>query len=117
MREGGDNEGRREGGDSERPLPIHTHPVSLPTGDINRALEARIAVYSCPFDSMGTETKGTVLLKSASELLEFSSGEEQLIEQQVKALSEAGCTVMVSGGKVGEMALHFLNKYKIMVVR
>ena len=42
---------------------------------------AKIAVYSCPFDSMATETKGTVLLKSASELLEFSKGEESLIEK------------------------------------
>ena len=35
----------------------------------------------------------------------------------MKALSEAGFTVVVSGGKVGEMALHFLNKYNIMAVR
>ena len=43
--------------------------------------KAKIAVYSCPFDAMGTETKGTVLLKTASELLEFSKGEEEQIEQ------------------------------------
>ena len=86
-------------------------------GVVNRAVDAKIAVYSCPFDSANTETKGTVLLKSASELLEFSSGEEQLIEQQVKAISETGCKVVVTGGKVGEMALHFLNKYNFMVVR
>lgn len=91
--------------------------MSLYTGAVTRATDAKIAVYSCPFDAMGTETKGTVLLKSASELLEFSTGEEQLIEQQVRAVSEAGCSVVVTGGKVGEMALHFLNKYKIMVVR
>ena len=29
---------------------------------------------------MATETKGTVLLKSAAELLQFSKGEEELIE-------------------------------------
>lgn len=89
----------------------------LVEGDVVRATNAKIAVYSCPFDSMATETKGTVLLKSASELLEFSKGEEDLIEQQVKAVVAAGCNVLVTGGKVGEMALHFLNKYKIMVVR
>ena len=50
-------------------------------GDVTRVTDAKIAVYSCPFDSMATETKGTVLLKSASELLEFSKGEEELIEQ------------------------------------
>ena len=37
--------------------------------------------------------------------------------QQVKALATNGFNVVVTGGKVGELALHFLNKYKIMVVR
>ncbi|CAI7999846.1 T-complex protein 1 subunit theta [Geodia barretti] len=86
-------------------------------GTIDRATDAKIAVYSCPFDSTATETKGTVLLKTASELKTFSKGEEDLIERQVNALSELGVKVVVSGGKVGEMALHFLNQYKIMVVR
>ena len=93
---------------------MHAYPY---LGNTKRATDAKIAVYSCPFDSMGTETKGTVLLKSASELLDFSSGEEQFIEQHVKAIAEAGCSVLVSGGKIGEMALHFLNKYNFMVVR
>ena len=38
-------------------------------------------MYSCPFDSTATETKGTVLLKTASELKTFSKGEEDLIER------------------------------------
>lgn len=37
--------------------------------------------------------------------------------QHVKAVANAGCNMVVTGGKVGEMALHFLNKHKIMVVR
>ena len=35
----------------------------------------------------------------------------------VKGLSEGGFNVMVTGGKIGELALHFLDKYKIMAVR
>jgi len=54
--------------------------------------KAKIAVYSCPFDAMGTETKGTVLLKSASELMEFSKGEEQLIEQVCGWVGACTCT-------------------------
>jgi len=38
-------------------------------------------VYSCPFDMLNTETKGTVLIKNAKELLEFSTGEENLMEE------------------------------------
>ena len=52
----------------------------FPTGTVDRAMDAKVAVYSCPFDSMATETKGTVLLKTASELKSFSQGDEDLIE-------------------------------------
>ncbi|KAL5457355.1 hypothetical protein EMCRGX_G034604 [Ephydatia muelleri] len=86
-------------------------------GDVSHVDRAKVAVYSCPFDASAPETKGTVLIKSANELMQFSKGEEDLIEQDVKALAESGCNVVVTGGKVGEMALHFLNKYNIMTVR
>ena len=37
--------------------------------------------------------------------------------QQIKAIADTGVKVIVSGGKVGELALHYTNKYKLMVVR
>ena len=76
-----------------------------------------MAVFSCPFDIGTTETKGTVLINTADELKNFSVDEERLVEGQVKSLAEAGITVVVSGGKVGDMMMHFANKFNIMVVR
>ncbi|XP_064611822.1 LOW QUALITY PROTEIN: T-complex protein 1 subunit theta-like [Liolophura sinensis] len=86
-------------------------------GEINKVDKCKIAVYSCPLDSMQTETKGTVLIKNAEELKSFSKGEETMMEEQIKSIADAGCTLIVSGGKVGELAQHYCNKYKIMVVR
>uniref|UniRef100_A0AAX7SGS2 T-complex protein 1 subunit theta n=1 Tax=Astatotilapia calliptera TaxID=8154 RepID=A0AAX7SGS2_ASTCA len=86
-------------------------------GDISSVKDAKIAVFSCPFDCMVTETKGTVLINNAQELMDFSKGEEDLMEANVKAIKEAGATVVVTGGKVADMALHYANKYKLMVVR
>lgn len=86
-------------------------------GTISKATKCKIALYSCPIDITTTETKGTVLIKSAEELKSFSKGEEDLLEKQIKAISESGVKVVVAGGKFGEMALHFLNKYGIMCVR
>jgi len=86
-------------------------------GDITSVKDAKIAVYSCPFDCMVTETKGTVLIKSADELMNFSKGEEDMMEAQVKAIQESGANVVVTGGKVADMALHYANKYNLMVVR
>lgn len=61
--------------------------------------------------------QGTVLIKNAEELLSFSKGEEDMMEAQVKAIAEAGVNVVVTGGKVADMALHYANKYQLMVVR
>ncbi|CAH6792501.1 Cct8 [Phodopus roborovskii] len=86
-------------------------------GDVTSVKDAKIAVYSCPFDGMITETKGTVLIKSAEELMNFSKGEENLMDAQVKAIASTGANVIVTGGKVADMALHYANKYNIMLVR
>ncbi|XP_020651879.3 T-complex protein 1 subunit theta isoform X1 [Pogona vitticeps] len=86
-------------------------------GDVTSVKNAKIAVYSCPFDGMITETKGTVLIKNAEELMDFSKGEENLMELQVKAIADAGANVLVTGGKVADMALHYANKYNLMIIR
>lgn len=86
-------------------------------GDVTSAASAKIALYSCPVDIIQTETKGTVLIKSADELMKFSRGEESLLEQQLKAIADTGCKVIVAGAKFGDMALHYCNKYGIMAVR
>jgi len=86
-------------------------------GDIKKIHDAKICLLSCPLDSMATETKGTVLIKSADELKNFSKSEEGLLETQIKAIVDAGCNVIVTGGKAADMAIHFCNKYNIMVIR
>jgi len=85
--------------------------------EIQTVKDANIAVFTCPFDMLATETKGTVLIKNAQELMDFSKGEENLMESHVKAIAESGVNVVVTGGKVSDLALHFANKYKLMVVR
>jgi T-complex protein 1 subunit theta len=52
-----------------------------PTGVIRKAKHAKVAVFSCPIDISQTETKGTVLLHNAREMLEFSKGEEVQLEK------------------------------------
>ncbi|EHB03927.1 T-complex protein 1 subunit theta [Heterocephalus glaber] len=86
-------------------------------GDVTSVKDAKIIVYSCPFDGMITETKGTVLIKTAEELMNFSKGEENIMDAQVKAIPNTGANVVVTGGIVADMALHYANKYNIMLVR
>lgn len=49
--------------------------------------------------------------------MDFSKGEEDMMEAQVKAIKATGANVVVTGGKVADMALHYANKYQLMVVR
>ncbi|KAF0304636.1 T-complex protein 1 subunit theta [Amphibalanus amphitrite] len=86
-------------------------------GTINTAEKAKVAVFTCPVDIAATETKGTVLIKTAQELKDFSRGEESQLEEQIKAIAATGAKVIVAGGKFGDMALHYVNKYNLMAVR
>jgi len=85
--------------------------------NVTKVEKCKVAVYTCPIDSTQTETKGTVLIKTAEELTNFSKGEEDLLEKQIKEIVDSGVKVVVSGGKIGDLALHYLNKYGLMAVR
>ena len=43
--------------------------------------KGKVAVFTCALDIAQTETKGTVLLKSAEEMLNFTRGEEKQLEK------------------------------------
>jgi chaperonin GroEL (HSP60 family) len=49
-------------------------------GVVKKATHAKVAVYTCGLDISQTETKGTVLLKKADELMDFTRGEEKQLE-------------------------------------
>lgn len=88
-----------------------------PEGIVKKATKAKVGVFSCPIDISQTETKGTVLLHNAKEMLDFTKGEEQQIEQIVKELHDSGLRVVVAGSTIGELALHYLNRYNILVIK
>jgi len=77
----------------------------------------KIAVYSCPLDPDNADTKGTVLIKNADDLLNYTKGEEDHCEKIVKDIFNSGVKVVVCGGSINETMLHYLEKYRLMVVR
>jgi T-complex protein 1 subunit theta len=88
-----------------------------PEGTIKKARKAKVGVFSCPIDISQTETKGTVLLKNAQEMLNFSKGEEERLEAAIKELYDSGLRVVVAGSSVGDLALHYLNRFNILVIK
>lgn len=88
-----------------------------PDGVVKKATKAKVGVFSCPIDIAQTETKGTVLLKNAREMLDYTKDEESRLEAAVKELADSGLRVVVAGSTIGEMALHFLNRFNILVIK
>eukprot|EP00345_Euplotes_harpa_P010179 CAMPEP_0168340642 /NCGR_PEP_ID=MMETSP0213-20121227/14182_1 /TAXON_ID=151035 /ORGANISM="Euplotes harpa, Strain FSP1.4" /LENGTH=497 /DNA_ID=CAMNT_0008346911 /DNA_START=18 /DNA_END=1511 /DNA_ORIENTATION=- len=84
---------------------------------IHKVKNARVAVFNSALEAESGDTKGTVLLKTADELQNYTKGEEELMEKFVKKLSDAEINVVVAGGSVSEICLHYMEKYKIMVLR
>ncbi|KAI8321390.1 T-complex protein 1 [Martensiomyces pterosporus] len=83
----------------------------------HRANFAKVAVFSCPVDMGQTETKGTVLLHNANEMLDYTKGEEAQMEKAVRELHEAGVKALVCGSGIGDLAIHYLNRYDMIAVR
>ena len=88
-----------------------------PDGSVKSAKHAKVGVFSCPIDISQTETKGTVLLHNAKEMMDFTKGEEAQLEQVIKELHDSGLRVLVAGASVGELAHHFLDRYGILLVK
>lgn len=86
-------------------------------GTIKHVKKAKVAVFGAGVDTSATETKGTVLIKSAQQLENYAKSEEAKVEELIKQVADSGATVIVSGGSVGEMALHFCERYKLMVLK
>ncbi|KAF1357165.1 T-complex protein 1 [Lizonia empirigonia] len=88
-----------------------------PEGNVTKATKAKVGVFSCPIDISQTETKGTVLLHNAKEMMDFTKGEEQQVEQAIKELHDSGMRVVVAGSTIGELAQHYLNRYNMLTIK
>lgn len=85
--------------------------------EIKNVQNAKVAMFNCPLDNLQTETKGTVLLKSAEELKQFTKTEENMLRDAVQSVKDSGATVVVCGGKISDIGLDFANEMGLMIVR
>lgn len=81
------------------------------------ATNCKIAVFNTNIEMQQGELKGTVLMTSADELLNYTKGEEDQFEGFIKGLAEAGIEVVVCSGSCSELATHFFEKYKMVVCK
>jgi len=86
-------------------------------GTIKHAKGVKVAVFSGGFESVKPETKDTLLITSADQLMNYAKSEELATEKIIKEIESSGAKVVVCGGTISEMALHFFERYKLMVVK
>jgi len=81
------------------------------------ATDCKIAVYACGMEASSTEAKGTVLMKNADDLLNYNATEERKMQEIIQGIADSGVRVVVTGGNVSDMALHFLDRYQMACLR
>lgn len=81
------------------------------------ATKAKVAVFNTNIEMNQGETKGTVLMKNADDLLNYTKGEEDQFEKFVVGLAEAGVNVVVCTGSMSELSVHFFEKYKMVAIK
>ncbi|KAG0697851.1 hypothetical protein DFH29DRAFT_1003403 [Suillus ampliporus] len=62
---------------------------------------SNLAVFTSTLDIAQAETKGTVLIKDADEMLNVTSGEEQHLEKIFKEISDSGIKDILAGSSIG----------------
>jgi T-complex protein 1 subunit theta len=84
---------------------------------VKRAEKCKVAVFGVGIEASSAEAKSTVLLKNADELLNYNKSEEAALDKLIGSIAATGVKVVIANGTVSEMALHFLNKYNLMVIK
>mmetsp|Transcript_10547 Transcript_10547/g.15651 ORF Transcript_10547/g.15651 Transcript_10547/m.15651 type:complete len:550 (-) Transcript_10547:1341-2990(-) len=84
---------------------------------LTTAKDAKVVVFGCGIEASATEAKGTVLMKNADDLKNYNKTEEKKMEEIIKGIADSGIKVLVAGGSVSEMALHFIERYGMLCLR
>ncbi|KAG7961131.1 hypothetical protein I3843_09G001500 [Carya illinoinensis] len=64
-----------------------------------------------------SDAVGSIKQVEKAKLENYSKTEEAKVEELIKAVADSGAKVIVSGAAIGEMALHFCERYKLMVLK
>lgn len=104
--------------DSEvlRGLIVNRSPESS-NHDLSALNNVKVAVFNCPFDPNAGETKGTVLFNNKDEMLNYNTSEEGYAKGLAEKVVASGAKVVIVGGSISELCLHYLNSFGLFVLR
>lgn len=79
--------------------------------------DAKVVVFASGVEASSTEAKGTVLMKTADDLKNYNRTEEAKMEEIIEGIAQSGVQVIVTGGTISDMALHFIEKYQLIALK
>lgn len=86
-------------------------------GTIRRMENCNLAVFSTSFDLPDSDTKMQTVFKSGAEMANYNVSQENRMDEIVSALAAKGINVVVCQSKITELAMHYLEKHKIMALQ
>eukprot|EP00697_Spironema_sp_BW2_P000196 gnl/Spiro4/10263_TR5456_c0_g1_i1.p2 gnl/Spiro4/10263_TR5456_c0_g1~~gnl/Spiro4/10263_TR5456_c0_g1_i1.p2 ORF type:complete len:558 (-),score=146.29 gnl/Spiro4/10263_TR5456_c0_g1_i1:95-1663(-) len=86
-------------------------------GNIKHGKAAKVAVFQGGIEAGSTETKGQVVLTNATELMNYNKTEEEDMEKVISGIAETGVKAIVCGASISEMAMHFIERYRMIAVK
>ena len=87
--------------------------VSLTT--VKELKGAKVVVFGCGVEAAATEAKSTVLIDNAADLINYNKSEEKMMEETIRSIADSGVKLIIAGGPVSEIALHFIEKFEMAV--
>ncbi|EIJ89257.1 T-complex protein 1 subunit theta [Nematocida parisii] len=90
---------------------------SSPVGVVVSGENIKTAIYTCPLAISNMETKGTVLLKNAEDLLTYAQDDEKTTREFVDKLVSNGVGMIVCSGSIDGLMLDYLNEKKVAVLK
>jgi len=106
------------GGDVSQSTVIHGYVAMRGVETtLTKVENAKITVFGCGIEASATEAKGTVLMNNADDLIGYNKSEEKKMEEIIKSIADTGTNVVICGGTVSEMALHFIERYNMMCLK
>lgn len=58
-----------------------------------------------------------MLIDNAADLINYNKSEEKMMEETIRSIADSGVKLIIAGGPVSEIALHFIEKFEMAVFR
>lgn len=106
------------GGSLSDSILIHGLAILRPSETpVHHVKDAKVAVFNCDLAAESGDTKGTVVFKTAEELINYTRSEEDVMDKFISKVADSGVNVIFVGGSISDIALHYCQKYNLMVLK